>query len=284
MPTCCGVDELTPPNLNLLWKDAKSSLPDPGALRLLTILNPTSAGLLSLVGVGPGDPGLLTLAAVEAIRKSQVVAYPVAAPGNESMAASIAADWIRDDHQRLPLVFPMVEAAAPRQEAWNTASATLLSLVRAGQRVVLLCEGDSSLYASCSYVLLAIRQLWRDCPLNVIPGISSLSAAAAAGRWPLTLQEDQLLLRPCPEDADTLNRELDEAATHQRVLALLKLGKRWRWVREVLDHRNLLRDALFAERVGWTDQRISPAQDVAGERRPYFSLLLIRLRWPDVLP
>ena len=234
--------------------------------------------------MGPGDPSLLTLAAVEAIRQSQVVAYPVATPGGESMAASIAADWIRDDHQRLPLLFPMVEAAVPRQEAWIAASVALQSLVRAGQRVVLLCEGDSSLYASCSYVLLAIRKSWQDCPLNVIPGINSLSAAAAAGQWPLTLQEDQLLLRPCPEDADILTRELDDAAANQRVLALLKLGKRWRWVREVLEHRNLLEDALFAERVGWTDQRISPAREVAAEVRPYFSLLLIRQQWPDVLP
>ena len=167
---------------------------------------------------------------------------------------------------------------------WIAASVALQSLVRSGQRVVLLCEGDSSLYASCSYVLLAIRKNWQDCPLKVIPGINSLSAAAAAGQWPLTLQEDQLLLRPCPEDADILTRELDEAAANQRVLALLKLGKRWRWVREVLDQRNLLENALFAERVGWTDQRISPAREVAAEVRPYFSLLLIRQQWPDVLP
>ena len=139
------------------------------------------------------------------------------------MAASIAADWIRDDHQRLPLVFPMIEAAVPRQEAWIAASGALQSLVQSGQRVVLLCEGDSSLYASCSYVLLAIRKNWQDCPLKVIPGINSLSAAAAAGQWPLTLQEDQLLLRPCPEDADILTRELDEAAANQRAVSYTHL-------------------------------------------------------------
>ena len=71
------------------------------------------------MGVGPGDPSLLTLAAVEAIRKAEVVAYPVGRLGADSMAAKIAAAWIRNDHQRLPMLFPMVEAAEPRRTAWE---------------------------------------------------------------------------------------------------------------------------------------------------------------------
>ncbi len=113
-------------------------------------------GGLTLVGVGPGDPSLLTLAAVEAIRQAQVVAYPGGLPGADSMAARIATDWIRSDHQCLPRLFPMVEAAEPRRAAWETAAQQLQNIVRSGQRVALLCEGDASLFASCSYVLLAI--------------------------------------------------------------------------------------------------------------------------------
>ena len=114
------------------------------------------------------------------------------------MAAKIAAAWIRSDHHRLPLLFPMVEAAQPRRSAWGAAAQELKQAVRSGQQVALLCEGDASLFASCSYVLLALRQAWPDCPISVIPGITSCSAAAAAGLWPLALQQDQLLLRPCP--------------------------------------------------------------------------------------
>ena len=132
------------------------------------------------MGVGPGDPSLLTLAAVEAIRQAEVVAYPVGRPGADSMAAKIAAAWIRSDHQRLPLLFPMVEAAEPRRTAWGAAAQELQQAIRSGQQVALLCEGDASLFASCSYVLLALRQAWPDCPISVIPGITSCSAAAAA--------------------------------------------------------------------------------------------------------
>ena len=113
---------------------------------------------LTLVGVGPGDPQLLTVAAVQAIEAAAVVAYPVAREGAEGMAARIAAPWISPQQRRLPLEFPMVAEAEPRRLAWHAAADALAAEVAAGQAVVLLCEGDSSLYASCSYVLLALAQ------------------------------------------------------------------------------------------------------------------------------
>ena len=128
----------------------------------MTIIDPNTTGGLTLVGVGPGDPSLLTLAAVEAIRRAEVVAYPVGRPGSDSMAAKIAAAWIRSDHQRLPLLFPMVEAAELRRTAWGEAAQELQHAVHSGQQVALLCEGDASLFASCSYVLLALRQAWPE--------------------------------------------------------------------------------------------------------------------------
>jgi precorrin-2/cobalt-factor-2 C20-methyltransferase len=118
----------------------------------------------------------------------------------------------------------------------------------------------------------------------VIPGITSCSAAAAAGLWPLALQQDQLLVRPCPDTPEELEVVLDTAATTGQVLALLKLGRRWNWVKPLLKQRSLLHQALFAERVGWPEQRICSADEVDAEPRPYFSLLLIRQGWPDVLP
>ena len=178
----------------------------------------------------------------------------------------------------------MVVAAEPRRTAWRTAAQQLHKAVGSGQQVVLLCEGDASLFASCSYVLLAIRQEWPDAPVKVIPGITSCSAAAAAGLWPLALQQDQLLLRPCPDTPEELEQVLDNAAATGQVLALMKLGRRWSWVQPLLRQRRLLHQALFAERVGWPDQRVCSADAVEAEPRPYFSLLLIRQGWPEVLP
>lgn len=244
---------------------------------------------LTLVGVGPGDPNLLTVAAVRAIEAASLVAYPVARPEGEGMAARIAAPWIRPDQPRLPLVFPMVAEAEPRRQAWHAAAAELAAAVTAGERVVLLCEGDASLYASCSYVLLQLAAHHPSCPVAVVPGIPAVAAAAAAASsrglpWPLALQNDALLIRPTPDTPAELEQLLQWAAAESVVLALLKLGQRWAWVRPLLARQGLLEQALFAQRVGWDDQLLAPAGEVAASEQPYFSLLLVRQGWPAVLP
>ena len=241
-------------------------------------------GGLSLVGVGPGDPELLTVAAVRAIQAADLVAYPVARPEAEGMAATIAAPWIHPGQERLPLLFPMVVEAEPRRSAWRAAAASLASAVAAGRRVVLLCEGDVSLYATASYVLLALRRHHPDLPVRLIPGISAVAAAGAAAAFPLALQSEGLLIRPTPESREALAELLEQAAAADWVLALLNLGHRWAWVRPLLEQRGLLADALFAGRIGWPEQRLAPAIDLPAGEEPYFSLLLIRQGLPPVLP
>ena len=252
-------------------------------------MRPSSAAAVTLVGVGPGNPNLLTLAAVQAIESADVVAYPVARADAEGMAAQIAAPWITAEQRRLPLLFPMVAEAEPRQQAWREAADALAAEAERGLAVVLLCEGDASLFASCSYALLALADRHPSVPVAVVPGITAAAAAAAAASgqglpWPLALQQEGLLIRPTPETPAELEALLDWAADQQAVLALLKLGRRWRWVQPLLERRGLLGSSLFAQRVGWPDQLLARADAITADEQPYFSLLLIRQGWPEVLP
>ncbi len=243
-----------------------------------------SAPDITIVGVGPGDPSLLTLAAVQAIQNATLVAYPISQEEKEGMAAKIASFWITDKKKRMPLLFPMVSEAAPRKDAWRKATDHLLAAASEGEKVVFLCQGDASLFASGAYLSLDLKSRYPDCKVKIIPGITSISAAAAVGDWPLALQQEQLLILPTPDDPSRLEALLDEAAYSKRILALLKLGHRWLWVKPLLERMDLLESALFAEKVGLEDQQIKNAIEVSKSERPYFSLLLIRQSWPEVIP
>ncbi len=239
---------------------------------------------LTLVGVGPGDPSLLTLAAVEAIKNATLIAYPVARKGADGMAAKIAYEWIEGQKRHLPLIFPMVTEVEPRKRAWREAGDELATAVFNGERVAFLSQGDVSLFSTSSYLLIYLKANHPGCPIRLIPGITGLSAAAAAAAWPLTLQQDQLLILPTPEEPKTLEALLVEAASTKRVIVLLKLGHRWIWVRPLLERMDLLHDAVFAQRIGWPDEQIVKASKVDQSAKPYFSLLLVRQSWPDLMP
>lgn len=239
--------------------------------------------VLSLVGVGPGDPSLMTLAAINAIKESTVVAYPTASQKNQSMALEIASKWISKDKRCLPIFFPMIHDEKTLRDAWREGGERISKNVIEGEKVVFLCEGDVSLYATSSYLFLYLNNHYPEIPIRMVPGISSISAAAASAQLPLALQQDRLLILPAPNDVAELENLLDQAKSTKMVLALLKLGHRWPWIKSVLEQRNLLEDSVFAQRLGWPDEKIEKAIEVSSSIKPYFSLLLVRQQWPKLL-
>ena len=239
---------------------------------------------LTITGVGPGDPSLLTLAAVDAIQESTVVSYPISIRGGESLAAKIASKWITKDKKKLPLHFPMVADDEILKSAWRVAGNELMRMVEKGERVVFLAQGDISLFSTGSYLLKEFEKFHPECVVKLIPGVTSFSAAAAQSKLPLAFQEEQLLVVPVPPTSKELKVILSEAASINRVVVLLKLGKKWTWVKSLLKELDLLQSSIFAERLGFLDQQIFAASDLPSESRPYFSLLLIRQSWPMKMP
>ena len=240
--------------------------------------------VLTIAGVGPGDPSLLTLAAVDAIQESTVVSYPVSTRGGDSLAEKIASKWITKDKKKLPLHFPMVDDQNTLKSAWRVAGKDLMKMVDKGERVVFLAQGDISLFSTGSYLSKELEKYHPECVVKLIPGVTSFSAAAAKSKLPLAFQEEELLVLPVPDSYDELKSILSDAALQKRVVVLLKLGKKWEWVKLLLEELDLIKISIFAERIGFSDQQILRASDLPSGTRPYFSLLLIRQSWPLTMP
>ncbi len=240
--------------------------------------------VLTITGLGPGDPSLLTLAAVDSIKESTVVSYPVSIRGGESLAEKIASKWITKDKKKLPLHFPMVDDQSTLKRAWRVAGNELMKMVDKGERVVFLAQGDISLFSTGSYLSKELEKYHPECLVKLIPGVTSFSAAAAQSKLPLAFQEEQLLISPVPDSCEELKFMLSDAASKKRIVVLLKLGKKWEWVKPLLEELDLIKRSIFAERIGFSDQQILRASDLSLGSRPYFSLLLIRQNWPKTMP
>ena len=240
--------------------------------------------VLTIAGIGPGDPSLLTLAAVDAIQESTVVSYPVSTRGGDSLAEKIASKWITKDKKKLPLHFPMVDDQNTLKSAWRVAGNELMKMVDKGERVVFLAQGDISLFSTGSYLSKELEKYHPECLVKLIPGVTSFSAAAAKSKLPLAFQEEQLIVLPVPRSYEELKVVLSEAASKKRVIVLLKLGKKWEWVKPLLEELGLIESSIFAERIGFSDQQILKASDLSSDTRAYFSLLLIRQSWPSTMP
>tara|TARA_Y100001968_G_scaffold269228_1_gene259969 strand:- start:9518 stop:10246 length:729 start_codon:yes stop_codon:yes gene_type:complete len=236
--------------------------------------------ILTIAGVGPGDPSLVTLAAVNAIKESTVVSYPVSRKGGESFAAKIASKWITSDKKKLPLYFPMVFDQETLKASWRNAGNELMLMVDKGEKVIFIAQGDISHFSTGSYLYMELERNYPECVVKLIPGITSFSAAAAKAKLPLVIQEEQLLILSVPESSFELKTILVEAAEKRRTVVLLKVGKKWIWVKPLLQELELLENSIFAENVGLLDEQVAGASDLSLSSKPYFSLLVIRQTWP----
>lgn len=223
-------------------------------------------GKLYGIGLGPGDPELMTLKAYRLISGADVVAYPALEDG-ESFARSIAADVIPDDAQEVTIHIPMTVERGPAQAAYDQGAADIASHLEAGRDVVVLCEGDPFFYGSFMYLFARLSDRFET---EVVPGVTSVTTCAAVSGHPLTARNEVLTIIPGP---------LDEAAMQDRIAAaeavvIMKVGRHLPKIRKVLDALNLSQNATYVERASLPSQRVLPL-DNAPETAPYFSMILV---------
>ena len=235
----------------------------------------SDSALLTIVGVGPGDPSLLTIAAVDAIKKAKVIVFPISADNKKSFAAEIVKKYTKFK-KNIPIIFPMARKDSDPDEIWSNAVEKIVKFIKKDESVVLLCLGDTSLFASSSNILRLIKSNHSEIITKTIPGISSVSAAAALNDFDLVKKGETLIIKECPSSESEFTSLIRESKLNKTVLAILKVGKRWNLVRDILKKEDIINNSLIALSVGTPDQIIQYASQYNKEIMPYFSLILIR--------
>ncbi|MET0862878.1 MAG: precorrin-2 C(20)-methyltransferase [Nakamurella sp.] len=232
-------------------------------------------GRLFGVGLGPGDPELITRKAARLIGAADVIAYHSGTHGR-SIARSIAAELLPAGVIEESLVYPVTTGETLHingyrgaiDEFYDRSADRLAAHLTAGRTVVVLCEGDPLFYGSYMYLHDRLRDRF---VAEVVPGVTSVSAAAAAAGAPLVRHEDVLTILPGTLPAPELARRLADT----QGAAIMKLGRTFPAVRDALAQAGRLADAVYVERASTEQQTVRPAADVDPAAVPYFSIVIV---------
>ena len=210
------------------------------------------SGTFSIIGVGPGDPELLTLKGVKRLQQADIVYVPISRLSRQS--------WLSDAvvlHADKKCMIRRVEFSLgadkhERQNHWHEVAGEIIAALKQGQRIVFVTLGDPLLYSTSIYLLRALRRQWREIPVEVVPGIAAYSHVAALTEFAIGEGEQPVTILPTLMDRAALRAGIKRGGT----LVLMKIGKRLPQIIDLLDEFDLLEHAVFVARAGLPDQRI----------------------------
>lgn len=228
-------------------------------------------GTLYGVGIGPGDPELMTLKALSIIQSSPVIAYP-ANPQGQSQARDTVARWLTSGQREIPITMPFQTDRGPANEAYDQAAIILGEALSEGEDVAVLCEGDPLFFGSFIYLY---QRLAEEFPCVVIPGINAVSAATAITETPLSSGNDRIAIVPATAGDEAIRRALADYDS----IAIVKPGRHRPQVLELLRDSGRADDVIYIEHATRKGQRIfTELDDVPDTPGPYFALFLITRR------
>ena len=223
------------------------------------------------IGVGPGDPELLTYKAVRLLGEVDVVAVPVAGPDKKSTAFSIAESFIGDRCRVLEIDFPMTHERSKLEKAWETGRKMISTALNRGESVAFITLGDPMLYSTYIYLYHHLHQA--GYAVFIVPGINSFSAAAAAAGVPLTFGDEKMAILPGAAVIELSDEELAGFQT----FALFKVANYYEQVVERLERAGRLKGSVLIINCGQPGERIvSDLKSVLGKKLSYFSLIISR--------
>ncbi len=242
---------------------------------------PRTGRLLGL-GVGPGDPELITVKALRLLEEAEVVAY-YAAKNKKGNAFSTIEGYLRPNHVLMPMIYPVTTERLPQpfsydqtmQAFYNEMAAQIAMYLDAGQDVAALCEGDPFFYGSFMYLHDRLSHRY---PTEVVPGVCAMVTCASALGTPLVYRNQTLKVLSGVMPGAELKRQLADADA----AAVMKLGTHFKKVRQVIGELGLQDRALYIERASMAEERRLPLATVDPTAVPYFSMILIPgKRWRE---
>lgn len=219
------------------------------------------------VGLGPGDPELMTLKADRLIRAAEVIAYPAPDSG-ASFARSIAKERIRPDAVEIPIVVPMVPDPFDASEIYDSAAAEVARHLEDDHDVIVLCQGDPFFYGTFLHLFERLSNRYR---VEVVPGVTSMTACAAMAAMPLSRRSESISILPGTMDES----ELELRLAHCEAAVVVKVGRHLPKIRAVLDRLDLTPHAVFVAHASLATQAVAPLAAFKGPA-PYFSTVLVR--------
>lgn len=242
---------------------------------------------LTAVGLGPGDPELITMKGWRAIRAAQLVFVPRSRTGEQSLALRIAQSSLELERQQIiELPLPMTRNSNELLPAWQAAADQIAAeFARHAEAAADLAEiegvylllGDPLLYGTFTYIWEQLAAHHPRIKIEIVPGVTSFAASAARAQVPLSTTSDRVAILPASYETD--------AAQLRRLLAdfdtviLMKVGRVLPQILEALAEMGLLDSTVYAERVGMPEERIAFGPELAAlrnEPRPYLSLLIVK--------
>ncbi len=223
--------------------------------------------VLYLLGVGPGDPDLLTLGGARILSRVDVVAYPRKRGETGSLALQIAGPHLRPGVEELAIDLPMEKDRNPARAAYDAGARRIAVHLRSDRSLAYLCEGDPFFYGSAMYLF---SRLAGGHDVRIIPGVSSIGAGAAAVKRPLAARNEIFKTLPATLDDVTLMTELKSADA----AAIIKVGRHFGRIRDILEQTGHAGGARLVEFASMPGQKVRPVSDVGNETLPYFSMII----------
>lgn len=233
----------------------------------------TNIGTLYGLGVGPGDPELITVKAFRVIQETPVIAYPRKRKGSKSYAQRIVDVYIRPgEKEMLGLVFPMTKNQDILDGEWRNTTELVYGKLQEGKDVAFVTEGDPLLYSTFIHMMKLMQELYPEVDVKTVPGISSFNGSASRLGIALADGDDHVAIIPATDEYEVMRKAIED---HDAVV-FIKVAKVMDLMIEVLRDLNLLDKASVVTKVTSEEEVIWSMDELEGVDLEYLTLMVVR--------